>query len=585
MPSKTRLRASIKRTKTYSGCWTCRARGVKCDTTRPACNRCLKSKRACEGYGVRLSWDQEDLSTPNPAKGRLLFLESDRRHPTFSDKELDSAIDSLDSGEIDCPGCQAGPFFAFRLPSSASSDKNETSYNDDSNTSSPIAYDEFAQNLCDEIEIDEVLASTPKELNYATHEDHAHIQQQLLPLLRPFLVSSTAEERRLFHYWVTSASGIMISTGHPDNPYQKIVIPLAMAAAAPSGHIGFNTALLHSIYALTSFNLAQIHHTSEAHLTAMRHQEISLRHLRCSISGDLSGHKTAFLATIIILSATEAISGQFSEWRIHVGAGREWLRSMGHAWIRTEDEVVLYQLFQLLEALGNTHQRRADKYRELELEPLDDSEGIRTSRSVASSVAHQDGTNYLQRLFGVTKPILDIILEINWRSTLACPGTPAELRALAQRMLLINPIALHFSCPTEVSERLARQHACAFYMACNIYYERQILRRASKNLQHLVEQGLYHLEAINILEAEMNVAGLSWPVYVIACEADSHDLRQRSLRLFARRLQQGIGGAANIKTIVIEVWHRRDHGYSEDLESRVTSIDIPEALGIDLLLV
>lgn len=45
-----------QRKKTFTGCWTCRNRKVKCDLGRPQCNRCLKSKIKCEGYDIKLRW-------------------------------------------------------------------------------------------------------------------------------------------------------------------------------------------------------------------------------------------------------------------------------------------------------------------------------------------------------------------------------------------------------------------------------------------------------------------------------------------------------------------------------------------------
>ncbi|KAM0425835.1 hypothetical protein ACHAPT_008773 [Fusarium lateritium] len=54
------------RTKSFSGCWTCRAKHVKCDEARPTCNRCQRSGIECEGYGVRLSW----TSVRNPSTFR-----------------------------------------------------------------------------------------------------------------------------------------------------------------------------------------------------------------------------------------------------------------------------------------------------------------------------------------------------------------------------------------------------------------------------------------------------------------------------------------------------------------------------------
>ncbi|KAI5461031.1 fungal-specific transcription factor domain-containing protein [Mariannaea sp. PMI_226] len=66
MPAKNRNRpiASQRyRTKTFTGCWTCRAKHVKCDEHRPTCSRCRNSKIECEGYGVRLLWNSARAPT------------------------------------------------------------------------------------------------------------------------------------------------------------------------------------------------------------------------------------------------------------------------------------------------------------------------------------------------------------------------------------------------------------------------------------------------------------------------------------------------------------------------------------------
>ncbi|KAF4451289.1 putative transcriptional regulatory protein C15D4.02 [Fusarium austroafricanum] len=43
-----RTRTNVKQSK--FGCFTCKARRVKCDEAKPSCNRCLTSKRECQGY-------------------------------------------------------------------------------------------------------------------------------------------------------------------------------------------------------------------------------------------------------------------------------------------------------------------------------------------------------------------------------------------------------------------------------------------------------------------------------------------------------------------------------------------------------
>jgi hypothetical protein len=54
--SSWRKTMSGPRTRTYTGCWTCRKRRKKCTGERPACQRCKDHGRACEGYEIRLRW-------------------------------------------------------------------------------------------------------------------------------------------------------------------------------------------------------------------------------------------------------------------------------------------------------------------------------------------------------------------------------------------------------------------------------------------------------------------------------------------------------------------------------------------------
>ncbi|SCU90925.1 LAFA_0F00914g1_1 [Lachancea sp. 'fantastica'] len=47
-----------RRAKTFTGCWTCRARKIKCDLRTPGCARCEKSGFRCGGYDIKLQWSQ-----------------------------------------------------------------------------------------------------------------------------------------------------------------------------------------------------------------------------------------------------------------------------------------------------------------------------------------------------------------------------------------------------------------------------------------------------------------------------------------------------------------------------------------------
>ncbi|KAF4957782.1 hypothetical protein FSARC_11191 [Fusarium sarcochroum] len=54
-------RKRAKHTRSKLGCGVCRIRRVRCDRTRPACERCTKTGRQCDGYPVR---DPSDANSP-----------------------------------------------------------------------------------------------------------------------------------------------------------------------------------------------------------------------------------------------------------------------------------------------------------------------------------------------------------------------------------------------------------------------------------------------------------------------------------------------------------------------------------------
>lgn len=65
-----------KRTRT--GCWTCREAGYKCDEQKPFCQRCVRLKIKCKGYGVKLKWQDAPTSTtarkPRNSKKKQLTI-------------------------------------------------------------------------------------------------------------------------------------------------------------------------------------------------------------------------------------------------------------------------------------------------------------------------------------------------------------------------------------------------------------------------------------------------------------------------------------------------------------------------------
>ncbi|KAI3405289.2 hypothetical protein KGF56_001901 [Candida oxycetoniae] len=59
-----KLKFSNKKSRTRSGCVTCRDRHIKCDEQQPVCNNCIKSNRVCLS-GIRLNFKQYRFYDPN----------------------------------------------------------------------------------------------------------------------------------------------------------------------------------------------------------------------------------------------------------------------------------------------------------------------------------------------------------------------------------------------------------------------------------------------------------------------------------------------------------------------------------------
>ncbi|KAJ0415908.1 hypothetical protein BJY00DRAFT_292698 [Aspergillus carlsbadensis] len=89
------------RTRTLTGCYTCRERKLKCDDRRPECQRCSALGLDCQGYAPKLSWVDStpdlprinEASTAKRPTKRARKTPSDpmtRRRPLYTGRLLES---------------------------------------------------------------------------------------------------------------------------------------------------------------------------------------------------------------------------------------------------------------------------------------------------------------------------------------------------------------------------------------------------------------------------------------------------------------------------------------------------------------
>lgn len=88
--------------RSFSACWTCRRRRVRCDGADP-CTPCTKRKVTCEGYHVELSWVDPDTGAYKSHSRRTLDLASTwEGWPVYGERQLDHLLDEHDCDTCDC---------------------------------------------------------------------------------------------------------------------------------------------------------------------------------------------------------------------------------------------------------------------------------------------------------------------------------------------------------------------------------------------------------------------------------------------------------------------------------------------------
>ncbi|KAI3574399.1 fungal-specific transcription factor domain-containing protein [Fusarium oxysporum f. sp. albedinis] len=82
----------VERTRTFTGCRTCRSRHAKCDEAQPECGTCKRLGLVCGGYGARLFWIRDDAVRPELQQSHR---GSEYRYPLFSESERRLMSDEL----------------------------------------------------------------------------------------------------------------------------------------------------------------------------------------------------------------------------------------------------------------------------------------------------------------------------------------------------------------------------------------------------------------------------------------------------------------------------------------------------------
>lgn len=560
LPLNSTMPPSRPRTKTFTGCWTCRKRHVKCDEQRPECARCRRGGRVCQGYGVRLGWTNTDVTM---AQQRRQLRSSIGTPPELSTDVLAGLLADLDQCSNSTGSLQRGPFsvFAVSLPhkSGGCDLRGEESadiqvQNDgEEERSSPASISDTEtvlgmseSSISSSAPPDLPIAISPSPpfpradslnrslLNTATWErtelnDPAlSVPQMLNPTPIP------APEIELIHHWVVFLSGNMLLIDTPDNACRTVFMPLALEGLnAPPQSANMHRAVFHAICAASAFSLYHLAGQPRFQSLAVSHDQRALRHLRETLHPGRRLDETTLTAVLSCITA-EAMSGRRGRWRAHVAGGLGLLEdAVRVGWTQTATTMRLLQSYLSLSSLCN----------------------LRLSSRLASLLnGPPECRYYLERSHGVTVSLVQFLAHISALRDSIDTVSAAELDHLELQLYLKFP-----SAPvSENADATVIQHALnSFYYATVIYFRRTLRRATLADVQDLVEKAVQDLEAAEELTHHHGGCAYNWASFVVAAECERPDLQARTLALFESKRRHGIKNIQALGEIVRTLWQRR----------------------------
>ncbi|KAK4871003.1 hypothetical protein LT330_000240 [Penicillium expansum] len=590
--STTKAKARKPRTKTFTGCWTCRERRVKCDEEHPHCRRCQRTGWTCKGYGLRLGWSQ----TPGNRSHRRQFrpLSRDVNHE-LSSAAVTALLVELDEYSGDGCAQQRGPFSVFSVFSNpeihdpgpfdlhnleyapSTQDSEDTQHTSSYSIDSPVGgrYSEVAspkptwdglssttipstseshEESCTALlnpnsRIGEISISAiahvvdhnkaenrpPEPSDYGTPVSNIHsngtelsLRNSMSPLSLPRL------EMELIHHWVVFLSGNMLLIDTPDNPCRTVFLPLALKGldASPT-ESNIHLSIFHAICASSAFGLSHLRHDSRYHSLALHHDHLALRHLRGSLQRARCLDEPTLTAVLTCIMA-EAMSGRRSRWRAHVSGCLGLLQNDVHGdWVRSPTAARLLQSYLSLSSLCSI--------------PIPE-------RLMSLLDGPSDFHHYLERSHGVTTPLVQYLAQITTLVETRTQLPAEELDRLELQLYLNFPSLSNPDAPGSIIV----QHALnSFYYATIVYFRRSLRGAQLCDVQDLVEKAIHELESADALTRDKGGCSYNWASFVIAADCERRDLQERMLAFFGWKTRHGILNINVLCEIVQALWNRR----------------------------
>ncbi|KAJ4987448.1 hypothetical protein SVAN01_07048 [Stagonosporopsis vannaccii] len=568
-----------QRTKTFTGCWTCRSRRVKCDEETPSCQRCGQMGISCEGYGIRLNWvhynpldaadvdydiHDREISIQPETRASRRSLASCCALPSLArldSPELDHTLAILDAWRPgDSSKLERGAFcvFSVQSPTPYPTDlgNSHLSYDSAEPAITPNLYAlPTAETLQQEehtILDDSVQAfDNFREDATPTRRDPSQLERQgrLTPPRHLDALSMPSKQKRLIHHWITFTSRKIVLIDEPHNPCRTMMLPMALKGLVSQAE-GSNAdvAIFHALCASAAYNLFELSGRSneQDRVLALYHDNEAVHHLRHNLARADEHRDQSFAMAIMACIAVEAVSGTTQRWRTHVSGGLAYLAQL--------------QSQGLPEAALSAFRQHMVKMAILcGMTVPDDLKSFLNDESGAS-----DGLEFTFPYYGVSRSFLRAQDRINsLLMSASADRTSAqekELDAFELQLYLDYPsLPPQSQIPSMQSANgiVIHHTSMAFYYAGLVFFQRSVRCTPLVAVQDLVELGLQELESIDRVGQGSLGCLMLWPVLVLGAECDGSERQQRMRAWFQAQRRLGFRNLVILEDLVATVWRAR----------------------------
>ncbi|CDK28762.1 unnamed protein product [Kuraishia capsulata CBS 1993] len=548
-----------KGTRRFTGCWTCRRRGVRCDENRPHCNNCKANGHDCEGYMVKLCWgnDNGNPSKRTPEKNRSLMLYEWKENQLLNDLKIDYFLDRIDmaSAIIGSKSYESkgdfgyGPFNIFDGACKLHDAQKRSQSGKDKQVDHirPLFNDPQKFCLGPESKIRERLDQT-----------------SFLGIDKDLRV-----EVFLLDFWDTYLSKLLTPVDETEvNPYN-----LMLREALDKPHSAeIQRALIHTVCAMCSsflsngacHNLIAPEYLGTNFLQYWNFHKIKgLSFVSASYSwkeASTSEELSFLVASIYFLLATDIFSSS-DEWQIHLRGVVEALKSISD-WDEKGHESVLREPDSVSGALLFFAQMTKLTYLFSTLYLVSDDVCNRHMTVMDLEFITYPEEYMTQSLMyrntGITSGMLRCLTNIVKYFQVAGSPQARELavKSIEQELVECEPPAFN-DIPNSLNSLIIYHQSVMFYTAIKLLFMREVKLRDPHDLEDLVDSGINHIEIYEEISKESTGLGLFWPAFVVCCEATSPESQARITSWLQTIEPHCVDSMKRGNRVIKKIWQRR----------------------------